>query len=61
MRASLQRVLKVGAVSTLDNVNKVQDKLPVVAGAPPPSLKIEPLADQSVFMRAAISGVIREA
>jgi multidrug efflux pump subunit AcrB len=27
----------------------------------PPELKIEPLADQSVFVKAAISGVIREA
>jgi multidrug efflux pump subunit AcrB len=44
-----------------DHHSQVQDKLPALAGALPPSLKIEPLADQSVFVRAAISGVIREA
>ena len=35
--------------------------LPRVAATLPPELKIQPLADQSIFVRAAVSGVIREA
>src|SRR5206468_8639510 len=35
--------------------------LPRVAATLPPQLKIQPLADQSIFVRSAVSGVIREA
>ena len=34
--------------------------LPRIQATLPPELKIQPLADQSIFVRAAISGVIRE-
>src|SRR4029077_1144322 len=47
--------------STLDVVKGVRGLLPRVAQTLPPELKIRPLADQSVFVRAAVSGVIREA
>ena len=61
MRGSLLTVMKVGAVSTLDIVQRVRDKLPAISATLPPELKIEPLADQSVFVRAAVIGVLREA
>jgi multidrug efflux pump subunit AcrB len=61
MRGSLLTVQKVGATSTLDIVQRVKDALPAIRAALPPELRIEPLADQSIFVRAAVSGVIREA
>jgi multidrug efflux pump subunit AcrB len=60
-RGSLLTVLKVGAVSTLDIVQRVRESLPRISAALPPALKIEPLADQSVFVRAAVNGVVLEA
>ena len=60
-RAILMNVLKTGKASTIDIINSINDKLPQVRAALPPALKIEALSDQSVFVRAAISGVIREA
>ena len=35
--------------------------LPQIAATLPPALKIEPIADQSLFVRAAVNGVVREA
>jgi multidrug efflux pump subunit AcrB len=61
MRGSLLTVQKVGATSTLDIVQRVKDTLPAIRAALPPELRIEPLADQSLFVRAAVNGVIREA
>jgi multidrug efflux pump subunit AcrB len=61
MRGSLLTVLKVGATSTLDIVQRVKDALPAIKASLPPELNIEPLADQSLFVRAAVNGVIREA
>jgi multidrug efflux pump subunit AcrB len=61
MRGSLLTVQKVGAASTLDIVQRVKDALPAIKAALPPELQIEPLADQSLFVRAAVNGVIREA
>jgi multidrug efflux pump subunit AcrB len=61
MRGSLLTVQKVGAASTLDIVQRVKDALPAIRAALPPELRIEPLADQSLFVRAAVNGVIREA
>ena len=61
MRGSLLTVQKVGATSTLDIVQRVKDTLPSIRAALPPELRIEPLADQSLFVRAAVNGVIREA
>jgi multidrug efflux pump subunit AcrB len=61
MRGSLLTVQKVGAASTLDIVQRVKDALPGIRAALPPELRIEPLADQSLFVRAAVNGVIREA
>ena len=60
-RALLLSVLKTGKASTIDIINSINEKLPQIRLAMPPDLKIEALSDQSVFVRAAISGVIREA
>ena len=60
-RAALMTVLKNGTASTLDIINAIKQKLPQIHALVPPSLKIEPIGDQSVFVRAAISGVVREA
>src|SRR5262249_60399946 len=50
-----------GSTSTLAIVQGIRDLLPRVAATLPPELNIQPLADQAIFVRAAISGVIREA
>jgi len=60
-RAVLLTVMKGGDASTLQVVDGVRKLLPVVAATLPPQLKIQPLADQSIFVRASIAGVIREA
>ncbi len=60
-RSALLSILKVGDTSTLDIVKQVRELLPKIAPTLPSALKIEPIADQSLFVRAAISGVIREA
>ncbi|HVH92493.1 MAG TPA: efflux RND transporter permease subunit, partial [Candidatus Acidoferrum sp.] len=61
LRGVLVTVLKAGNASTLDVVKGIRDLLPRVATTLPAALKIQPLADQSIFVRAAISGVIHEA
>jgi multidrug efflux pump subunit AcrB len=60
-RGALLIVYKSGNASTLDIVKGIKQLLPIMAPALPKSLKITPLADQSIFVRAAISGVVREA
>jgi len=60
-RAVLMSVLKSGSASTLDVIKELRRRLPQVQATLPPSLKIQFLGDQSVFVRSAISGVVREA
>ena len=60
-RGVLISVLKAGNASTLSVVQGIRNMIPRVLQTVPPNLKITPLSDQSVFVRAAISGVIREA
>jgi CzcA family heavy metal efflux pump len=60
-RGVLISVLKAGNASTLSVVKGIRNLLPRVEQTVPPNLKITPLSDQSVFVRAAVSGVIREA
>jgi multidrug efflux pump subunit AcrB len=60
-RGVLITVLKAGNASTLSVVKGIRALLPRVLQIVPPNLKITPLSDQSVFVRAAVSGVIREA
>ncbi|HWZ12351.1 MAG TPA: efflux RND transporter permease subunit [Acidobacteriaceae bacterium] len=60
-RASLMTIQKSGSASTLDIIARVRERLPVAAASLPQALRITPLADQSIFVRGAISGVTREA
>jgi CzcA family heavy metal efflux pump len=60
-RGVLVSVIKNGGSSTLDIVKTLLEQLPIVAQILPKDLKITPLFDQSSFVRAAISGVVREA
>jgi CzcA family heavy metal efflux pump len=60
-RGVLVSILKNGNASTLDVVKGVRGILPRVATIVSPDLKMTPLSDQSVFVRGAVQGVIREA
>jgi multidrug efflux pump subunit AcrB len=60
-RGVLLSILKAGNASTLDVVSGIRTLLPRVASTLPPELKMVPIADQSIFVRSAIGGVIREA
>jgi multidrug efflux pump subunit AcrB len=60
-RAALMTVMKLGSTSTLDIINKVKERLPIVLAGMPPELRVRPIADQSLFVRASINGVVREA
>ena len=60
-RGVLMSILKAGNASTLSVVSDVKTLLPRVATIVPPALKMTPLADQSIFVQSAVSGVIREA
>ena len=60
-RGALVSILKAGEASTLDVVGGIRRMLPQVAATLPAELKVQPLADQSIFVRAAVSGVVREA
>jgi len=59
-RAVLMSILKIGNASTLDIVDSLQKMLPAIRTVIPPNMEIHSLSDQSLFVRAAISGVIRE-
>jgi CzcA family heavy metal efflux pump len=59
-RSVLMTVLKSGATSTIAIVNGIKAMLPEVKVGLPKQLTITPLNDQSVFVKAAISGVVRE-
>jgi CzcA family heavy metal efflux pump len=60
-RGALMSVIKIGRASTLDIINSVKGVVPVAAQSLPPELEIKPLFDQSLFVRASIGGVLREA
>ncbi|MDF2639126.1 MAG: AcrB/AcrD/AcrF family protein [Novosphingobium lindaniclasticum] len=59
-RSALLTVLKNGATSTLSIVEGVKSTLPKIAETLPASLKILPVGDQSLFVKAAVNGVIHE-
>src|SRR3954465_5402847 len=60
-RATMVSIMKTGSASTLDIIDRVKEALPRIAAGLPPALQIRQMADQSVFVRASIQGVIREA
>jgi multidrug efflux pump subunit AcrB len=59
-RSTLLTVEKTGTASTLSIVSAIRAALPGIAATLPPELVIRPLADQSVFVKAALTGVGRE-
>ncbi|MGD0136267.1 MAG: efflux RND transporter permease subunit, partial [Bryobacteraceae bacterium] len=60
-RGVLVTVLKSGTASTLSVVNQILDILPQIKLTLPPSLQITPIANQAIFVRGSVQGVIREA
>jgi multidrug efflux pump subunit AcrB len=60
-RSVLMSILKQGSASTLDVVRRVRETLPGTLARLPKELKVALLFDQSVFVRAAIEGVVKEA
>jgi multidrug efflux pump subunit AcrB len=60
-RGVLLSVLKNGGASTLDIVSNLRALLPTAVQTLPPDMKVTPLFDQSIFVKAAVKGVISEA
>ena len=59
-RSVLMSLLKSGNTSTLDIISNVRKRLPGLEAGLPLPVKIHPLSDQSIFVRASITGVVRE-
>ena len=59
-RSVLLTILKSGGASTLDIVKRVQASLPDIRAAAPAGLELKELFDQSLFVRAAVRGVVTE-
>src|SRR5208282_4968821 len=60
-RSVLMSILKNGSASTLDVVSRIRAMLPGIVAKLPKELKVTLLFDQSVFVRAAVEGVVKEA
>src|SRR3989449_1970775 len=60
-RSTLMTIQKIGSASTLSIIAGIKQLLPFVKSTLPPDLQILTVGDQSVFVRGAISGVVREA
>jgi multidrug efflux pump subunit AcrB len=60
-RGVLLSILKNGGASTLDIVRDLRAMLPIASQQLPPDIKIASLFDQSIFVTAAIEGVVAEA
>jgi multidrug efflux pump subunit AcrB len=60
-RGVLMSVLKTGNASTLDIISSIKERLPAIRNQLPVGFNIDLVGDQSIFVRAAISGVVREA
>jgi multidrug efflux pump subunit AcrB len=59
-RSVLLTIQKAGNASTLNVISGIKDLLPQIKTTVPPQLQIAPLADQSIFVRGAITGVVIE-
>jgi multidrug efflux pump subunit AcrB len=59
-RSVLLTIQKAGDASTLSVISGIKALLPQIKTTVPPQLQISPLADQSIFVQGAISGVVRE-
>jgi multidrug efflux pump subunit AcrB len=59
-RAVLMTILKNGATSTLAIVQDIKDKIPKLREILPSSMSVIAVGDQSLFVKAAVSGVVKE-
>src|SRR6185312_13526829 len=59
-RGVLLTVTRNGRASTLAIVDAVKNALPKILATMPPALKLSVFGDQSLFVRSAINGVLRE-
>jgi multidrug efflux pump subunit AcrB len=59
-RSVLLTIQKAGDASTLNVISAIKSLLPQIKATVPSQLQISPLADQSIFVRSAVSGVVRE-
>jgi CzcA family heavy metal efflux pump len=59
--AVLMTILKAGSASTLDVIDGIKSLLPRVEESLPLGLNVRAVGDQSIFVKAAIFGVLREA
>ena len=59
-RSVVMTILKNGETSTLAIVQGVKDALPKIQETLPKNLKVVPIGDQSLFVKAAVQGVIKE-
>jgi CzcA family heavy metal efflux pump len=60
-RSALMVIMKNGNASTLDVIADVRETLKRILPSLPPNLDVKPQGDQSLFVRASINGVLREA
>ncbi len=60
-RGVLMSVLKTGKASTLDIIRDIKERLPGIKAQLPSGFNIDLVGDQSLFVRGAIAGVVREA
>jgi multidrug efflux pump subunit AcrB len=60
-RGALLTALKNGGVSTIEIVRRIKQALPRILSTLPPGLQVRTLFDQSIFVRAAIQDVVKEA
>lgn len=61
VRGVLLSILKNGGASTLDIVSNLKQMIPVAAQTIPQDIKISQIFDQSLFVKAAVQGVVTEA
>lgn len=59
--AVLLTILKNGGASTLNVVSRVKERLPLIQSLLPADVKLDLLLDQSLYVRASVEGVVREA
>jgi multidrug efflux pump subunit AcrB len=60
VRGVLLTILKSGLASTLSVVDGVKKAMPRILSDLPPELEAKEFADQSLFVRAAVNGVVKE-
>ena len=59
-RAVLITVQKTGGASTLDVISGIKQRLPQIQAQSPPGMDVAAIGDQSLFVKGAVTGVIRE-